>query len=348
MKRYMIILFCLLVGGSTVSAKIWRVNNNAGVARDYDKIADAVTAAGKGDTIHIEGSVTTYNEVVTVSKRLYIFGPGFYLTTNPETQHIKQSAKVGNITFIAGSGGSVLAGIEQIANTNVVRINTDTIKVVNCRLYSVEIQNNKALQNIDIRKCWMDGGKIVTATTTGAAPAVTNLNITNNFFNNATTTIILHDDVKALISNNTFYGVFVVTSKNSGTSVTNNVFFRTATSTLNVQSANVCTRNLYNQASLGGMENNVQNNTLIADTDPLKWFSGSGGVNTVDRYFTAKNGSPSPLYDAASSGAQLGMFGGLSPYELSGMTNIPSVYEIVMPSEVSSDGFDVTVKVKAH
>jgi hypothetical protein len=68
-----------------------------------------------------------------------------------------------------------------------------------------------------------------------------------------------------------------------------------------------------------------------------------------DGYFTAKSGTPSPLKDnAAPNNGELGMYGGFAPYQLSGLTNVPAVYEIQMPMEVPAGTFDVTVKVIAH
>ncbi len=369
MKKYIIILFCLLTCGYTATAKIWRVNNNAGMydgVNIFQTIQGAVNNAANKDTIHIEGSVAAYDASVTITnKKLYIFGPGFDLTANPETQHLKQSAKVKAFNFITGSNGSVLAGVEQTGTSDIITINADTIKIVNCRLYNIEIKNDKALQNIDIRKCWMNNGTIKSSGTS----VVNNLNITNNFFGNVPATgnptanfevINLHVNIKALIANNTFYGGFKITfgtspsnndKINSGIRVTNNVFFSTTTVGLtNPASQDQYTRNVLNKVdNMGGIQTGVHNNTVPSQTAVLDWFSGSGGINTVDKYFTAKEGSPSPIRDAApTTGDQLGMYGGMSPYVLSGMTNIPSVYEIVMPAEVSSDGFDVTVKVKAH
>ena len=352
MKKYIIIIAILAAGSSIASAAIWRVNNTIGVARDYDNIRAAVTAAANGDTIHIEGSITAYKETVDIGKKLYIFGPGFNLPDNPQTQHIKLSAKVTNFNFEAGSAGSVLAGIEQTENANIISIADSDIKILNCKLFNVVINNIvKPLQNIDVRKSWFDGGNIRTS---GTEPVI-NLNINNNFFNGigvsnpgANLVIRLHEDTKALISNNTFYGTFVVTSLNTTTSVANNVFHRTAgTCNVNVHDSQRLVRNLFNVANpTWGMMTHGQNFNVYDGGAIATWFSSTGGSTTVDKFFTAANNSP--LIKYATSGQQLGMFGGLAPYELSGLANIPAVYEIIMPNEVSADGFDVTVRVRAH
>lgn len=385
-------ILCLLLAAQPAGAKIWRVNNTAGVAHDYVAIADAVAAANRGDTIHIEGSVTPYNESVTVDKKLYLFGPGYDLTVNPETQHIKYSAKVSHITFAAGSDSSVLAGVEQIEHTaqltltktagstsagiNInfpgptggsaawggatLNIAASNIKVVNCKLNYVKIDNSgSTLKNIDIRKCWFCPGVVLSAANTNA---VENLNLINNFFRNDHATSVyrvidLHAVVKANIGNNTFYGGFKVTAPEN-CRITNNVFYLIhgrAVDKLTNSVSNEYRGNIANMDQLGGMVNGQNGNTIrTSETNEegsTVWFSATGGIAMVDKYFIANNTASSPVRQAAvfaGTTGELGMFGGLAPFVLSGLTNIPSVYEIIMPAEVSSDGFEVTVKVKAH
>lgn len=376
MKKYLIILVCLLAGGYNASAKIWRVNNNAGIACDFKDFAQSVIDDSRvqiGDTIHIEGSATSYtNSVIVNKKALHIFGPGYYLSNNLETQHIKQPAKVGTITITADS--VVLAGVEHdvsaqanttgftVAMTSAsattwtgprVIINANYVKVINSRLYVVEINNNKELNDIDIKKSWLGPGVV---RTTGTS-IVSNLNIMNNFFRNdgtGNTVIDLNVNVKARISNNTFYKNFAITTMNTGAEITRNAFYRaasTTTSSVTVEnSSKPCKQNISNYAWTGVVENG-EDNYVTAATDPLTWFSGSGNNEILDAYFASRSGSPSPLRNIPTEAAAIkeyGMYGGLAPYGKSGLTAIPAVYEIVMPSEVSSDGFEVTVKVMAH
>ncbi|MDR2037412.1 MAG: hypothetical protein LBQ60_05765 [Bacteroidales bacterium] len=375
MKKSLIILICLITGGYSVTAAIWRVNNNPGVACDYTNFTqEVIDNASAGDTIHIEGSVTPYNATVQVDKELYILGPGYDLTANTETQHYKQSAKINSIKFSSGSEKSVLAGVEHMAHAQAtttgitvaitgttwtgprITVAASNIKIINCRLYWIDIDNSGTgeLKDIDIKKCWFSPGLVRTTTANGAN--ILGLNIGNNFFRNqhatsAYSTIILDSNTTANIISNTFYGGFVVTVTNSST-INNNVFFnisnKVATALTN-DPTNSYNYNIFNVASLGGMINAQNNNVQNLETVPLNWFSGSGGNELVDAYFSAKSGSPSPIIDAGGVAInQLGMYGGLSPYNLSGLTSIPAVYEIVMPNEVSADGFDVTIKVRAH
>jgi hypothetical protein len=192
MARVMCVLAPALLTTGTAQAKILRVNNDTGVqlvsGYVFRTLGDAVTAAAaKNDTIHIEGSVTPYTEDVVINKRVFIFGPGYFLSTTAQTQYLKQPARLdGKITFAAGSEGSVLAGIEQKtgsistyavyanpgmgANTyntgNRIVINADTVKVINCKLFFVQIENkylaaDKTLNNVAIQKCFFNPGVVV-------------------------------------------------------------------------------------------------------------------------------------------------------------------------------------------
>jgi hypothetical protein len=389
MNKLIIFLIAILAGTQTLSATIWRVNNNPGVSRDFVSIQDALNSSEfeAGDTIHVEGSVTPYDAGgVTITEKVHIIGPGYHLSINPETQHLKPSARVHTITFAAGSEGSVLAGIEQVeapapavtitpaTNPSVASItvapaswvgvrliiNESNIRIINCKLNFVEIQTNKALSNIDIRKCWFSPG-IVHASGTSA---VQNLNIINNFFRNdgsgsSYQVINLHENVQSNIGNNTFYGGFQINAPQY-CQFYNNVFYniiggRTGTA-LTTSSTNGYNGNISNITGLGGMVNGVNGNTIrtTETTEPQAsaWFTASGGIAIYDRYFQINTSSSSPVRQAATAAggslSELSMFCGLSPYVLSGMTNIPAVYEIVMPSEVSSDGFEVTVRVRAY
>src|SRR4051812_28120195 len=105
----LICIVCLSVTSSY--AKIWRVNNNPNVTADFTTLSAAHTGASSGDTLHLEGSPTSYGSM-TCTKKLVIIGPGFFLSQNPNTQALKQTARVDNISFNVGSAGSEIMGLD--------------------------------------------------------------------------------------------------------------------------------------------------------------------------------------------------------------------------------------------
>ena len=57
----------------------------------------------------------------------------------------------------------------------------------------------------------------------------------------------------------------------------------------------------------------------------------------------------SPALGAGNDGTDCGMFGGPSPYVLSGLPSIPSIYEITIPTTGDNlNGINVTIKAKVR
>ncbi len=106
-KIAIIVIAMVLVNVNAAFSTIRRVNNNSGVTGTnvYATFAAAYSASAAGDTLLVEGSITSYGDI-TLTKRLAIFGPGYDLNQNPETQATLVSAIFGSVTFNAGSENS--------------------------------------------------------------------------------------------------------------------------------------------------------------------------------------------------------------------------------------------------
>jgi hypothetical protein len=400
MKKLFFIIFVGLLPVAATQAKIRRVNNNAGVTPVadvvYANLGVAVAAANPGDTIHLEGSVTPYTGDVTVDKKVVIIGPGYLLGATAQTQYLKEPARLNcNITFDPGSEGSVIAGVEQhtgiitgtfgiIANPattgtagtyyagNRLIIHADTVKVINCKLYFIQIENTytaagKTLSNVAVQKCFFNPGVIsVTGT-----KMVASLSITNCFFRNDHTATLsgvtpntayqrvvidgrgtgnVYPLSGVRISNNTFYTNFSVYVRQA--LFANNAFYATNTTAGNVEShtTNSYTHNVMGAANIGGMTNGVSDNSVRVESLE-RWFSRSGNNESLDIYYTsATNTTDCPLRDGNSptnNTLERGMYGGGTSYVPSGMFRIPSVYNIVMDNEVG-DQFDMTIHARVH
>ncbi|MBA2498953.1 MAG: hypothetical protein H0V30_04440, partial [Chitinophagaceae bacterium] len=111
-KALALCLFFISVGNLfTANAKIWRVNNNTGITADFTTLQAAHDGAASGDTIHLEGSATSYGGL-TCTKKLFIVGPGYFLDEHPNTQALQQTAQVGAFTLNDGSSGTVIIGLD--------------------------------------------------------------------------------------------------------------------------------------------------------------------------------------------------------------------------------------------
>jgi hypothetical protein len=150
-------MFCFVFSFSqTVSAKVWRVNNNAGVSRDFAEIATAVASATvkNDDTLYIEGSATAYS-AVTFNKRLVVIGPGYILTENTGLQANSNEASISSITLDSLASGSSFFGIHP--NVIYTNSNTDNITISRCHLqlfYNTAIANSK-ISNWIVNKCYL-------------------------------------------------------------------------------------------------------------------------------------------------------------------------------------------------
>jgi len=351
-------------------ARTLRVNNVASLAAGvdvYTTLAAALASAAAGDTIHIEGSVTPYTGNITVDKRVVIIGPGYFLSSTPETQFYKESAKIDlDITFDSGSEGSVLAGIEQRTGASDYQINTaayagnriiiraNNISIISSKLFYIGIDVAANRNNTTIQKCFFNPGLI---TTMGSGSGViSNVTISNCFFRNdfatAPARMVINTPVGTLsgwrISQCTFFNSFAVAAVN--TTFANNVFFASAAAagTITTHATNDYVNNVMNfivATGAGGIVDGVDNNQLRAE-GIASWFSRVGNNEAIDIYFTAASAtSACPLIDAAN--AQRGMYGGMQSYVESGMFTIPSVYDIQMDTEVG-DTFDMTIRARTH
>jgi hypothetical protein len=371
--KQLIILSLFLFAVHQADAKIIRVNNNTGILGVYATLAAAVADAATGDTIHIEGSVTPYTGNVAINKKIVIIGPGYFLSSTAETQYNRETAKIdGNITFGAGSAGSALAGVEHRTGTvanqpyqvnttsyagNRVTIQTDSITVVSCKLYYVEIDAAQNRSNLFILRCFFNPGVVATSGT----GEVANLTVTNCFFRNdyntaAPNRAVIHAAAGTQsgwrISRCTFYNSFSAVSKN--TAFNDNAFFgaSAAASTVTADASNSYTNNVmnFNVASPPYIIDGVNSNTIRTEAIG-KWFSQAGASDAVDIYYTAAaSTSECPLRDGANPGdnsSSKGMYGGGAPYTPSGMFTIPSVYDIQMDAEVG-DNFNMVIRARTH
>src|SRR6185437_636656 len=136
------------------NATIWRVNNksnyngstsygeNFGGSPAYPVFAqiNQVVAFGivnSGDTLHVEGSTTTYDFAI-ITKRLVIIGTGYLLTDNPKTSSTALETRISRIFFNAGSDSSQLIGVSVVSAGNVadaiVYVNVNGVVVKRCRI----------------------------------------------------------------------------------------------------------------------------------------------------------------------------------------------------------------------
>jgi hypothetical protein len=323
-----IFFFSLLLASTTVQAQaVLRVNNTPAANAPYTSLAAAITAAGVNDIILLEGSPTSYsNQFIT--KKVTIIGPGYFLNENTGLQANINPAIVGSIQLSSGSSGSTIKGLLFTGNLTIG--NASNINFINNALTDSNSGNvtllgpssNNDIQGNYFHKIEGTTSNIITNTivrnnliiSSVAYNATISLTLVNNTFlitNNTT-----HSMRNSVIQNNIFMGTGSFSA--SGSSIFNNVFV--SSSQLGADGTNIF---------------NVNSSTL---------FVGPAG-NTSDSQWRLQAGSPA--IGAGLGGTDCGMYGGSSPYRLSGIaTGQHTIYNLQVPATVIQNG-TLNVKVSA-
>lgn len=317
----------------SVSAKSWRVNNTSGIDTDFKTLASAQDSASAGDTLYIEGSATSYGNF-SITKKLIIIGPGYFLTENDTTQATKQMAILGQVNIKAD--GTVVSGLYTTGY-----ILNQASNVVITRNYVTEVNYGISLAH-DVNNIH---GVVVSQNFC--------VKISKNkdardvlIFNNIVTSYILmgtaSDDFTGVIKNNVVgYYLEAVHAE-----IKNNIIYN---------NSNPYNSNYIGYKVLTG--STYQYNLFVGTTVP----SGTGNVanvdmsavftdfanKNVDNDFTLKEGSPAE--GAGENGTDCGAFGGDQPYVLSGIPGVPHIYDAIIPTSASGDsGLKVYLKIKTN
>lgn len=345
-------------------AKIWRLNNNNGgtinpaINAHFTGTLQAAhdnASVLSGDTIHVEQSNTSYGPL-TMTKRLVIIGPGYFLSENAKTQvNTSYGATMGNLYMTAPScAGSVVTGMTISANAVQLGANRLTLVSNNISIASwqtgITIGSGSAvaIDSIVIRSNWLNGpasGAFVVGTS-GTSGQVTRLDISNNFFSYpyGTFAITLAGNYSGIIKNNVFSCIYAMSVSNMY--VVNNIHATTSNSAYNTFNNSVIEYNLgyrdqqFNTPTGG-------NNTINTASNPLTNNFLFQTTGSTDEKLQLQPGSPAK--GAGKSGEDMGMFGGTLPYTLSGMPAVPSVYAIsIAPIAAGASAMSVTVSAKSN
>lgn len=321
-------LVILAFSALNVNAKIWRVNNNAGVVADFNTVAAAVTAAAAGDTIYIEGSATAYSGS-GLNKKLTFIGTGYFLSganSNTGLQANPYTSVIGNIGLDSSASGSVFLGLDGLGinNMNDAGFGADNITISRCVLNYIGIfwtpRAGTLADSWNINKCYI--GNI-----NGNIGMARNWNVSNNIFAG---------------------GLDMSNTNNSGNVVRNNVF----RSWVNLYSAYFANNIIYttinfinvvvkNNLAIGnpsGFATYVGTNNNTSGYSDAQMFQGLSG-NSTDGQWRLAASSPAigaGLTIGAVVSPDAGAFGGPDPYKLSGIPNIPTIYSLTVPASIPS------------
>lgn len=305
-----------------VSATTHRVNSN-GFGAQYTDLQAAIDAAVAGDTLHIEGSAAAYGNGV-LDKELHLFGPGYYLTENVGLQARSLEAQVPLLQLLPGAEGSTVSGLNIYS---ILQIMVGEITIRRNWLNEVRIHNggNGAYSNVVLIQNWINSNVYHNF---GGVPTITNLMFINCYIRGAQ--FGLATSVTGTMAN-----CVSVT----GISVWNMEIFNCIIKTGGyVLNNNTFHHNISHDAGLPAGNNNQLN------VDMSTVFVSSG---TTDGILQLETGSPA--VGTGVSGDDIGMYGGASPYRLSGIPAIPSVYEYAVPATaLEGSTINVTISTRTN
>lgn len=326
----------LLVSSAAVSQTIRRVNNNDGATGTnvYATIQEAHDAAANGDIILVEPSNESYGDL-KCSKGVKIYGNGYFLNDNGlSVAANKNPSLLGSVAFVPGSNGAEIFGC-YVVNISVNAVSDIVIRrnyfmglgVYTGYMPSIGSAHYSSVNNILFAQNMQynpNNGASVSIYGTDTY-TISGLTITNNFlcavsvFGNIEGGVIKYNTIRpgssfgirlenCVFENNIIipgtYGEFDVVDPLEGSHIA-------ADCSLNY---NVTSGNLF-PASVGtGNQNNV---------DLSLHFVPPSADAAEDAALKLKDDSP--LKTAGFEGTEVGMFGGPSPYVLSGIPPIPSI-----------------------
>ena len=329
-------------------ATIYHVNSNPGSQdADFTTLQAAHDGASDGDTLYCYGSSISYGDV-TFTKKLCVIGPGYFLGENGNLRANTGEAKTGEISFNAGSEGTLFTGMYVCDHK--VYINTSSITFKRNRIntyvdgynnsgYVIElagdVSNIIIAQNYMVNTCSY-GGSYDSPRVIGIRSGDSNVTITNNYLK----TYSVDKSKEAIkcesssimnitISHNVLHGTLEAKNANVNHNILLDGYFWYENASY--------TYNIGDDGQFGS-----ENGNFTASSDTL--FVGTG---SSDGKWQLKEGSPA--IGAGYGGVDIGMFGGSTPYKLSGIVALPSIYFFQAPSVVGAQSeFEVNLKIRSN
>ncbi len=344
-SQFTILVLALVLFSINISeAKVWRINNTPGVTADFTdpEIALNSTVAGKivatDDTLYLEGSATSYGNMI-LDKKIVMIGTGYFLgTALPDNIGLQASpfeSTIGVIEFRLAGSGSTFIGLAITTfgvSSNAVDSDTDNITLTRCKIGNIGVYYNltlgKVLSNWKINKCHIGSINISTI-------KMENWEITNSIFTSGITASFAGNSV-LLIRNNIF---------RSTVDINNAYFANNLLGNVTLTAVNCTVKNNFGvgATTLPTGNNNVNN------TPDASLFVGLAG-NSTDGQWKLKAGSPAIGAGETVGGItpDCGPFGTADPYLLSGIPPIPTIYALTVPANTATNLLPITISTKSN
>ena len=364
----------------SASAKVWRVSNRVinglTVNADFTTLQSAINGASPGDTIYMMGSPSSYGSG-SFSKKLVVIGPGYWLEENDSTQAVQNHARVTNLSFNAGSQGTMVSGLYiyygnygSANNWKMVYINTDSITLQKNYIfgyandtyktypgYTIYVNGNR--DNISIQQNWIEARIHDTKSPAYNCGSCYDGTIHGIYFNGKpSNSKVINNVIRTYKSHNKGSFRSIVMSENDTTTdlnIYNNIFWGNMTTYWTNQLNNIF---VSGSKSGGGdlMMHNIGSSTQYPIEPPELNNLQNVSMDSVfvdhtlyiDKGYILGEGSQA--IGAGANGGDCGVFGyqsGGIPYVLSGLPAIPAIYATEVES-TGANSVSVTIKAKSH
>ena len=340
MKKFFLLIVAVLFIYSLSFATIRRVGffGPAVSGVDYADLQQAHDAASAGDTIMMmPGSSVN----ATLSKGLIIIGPGYFLdpanVSNPGNAGLQtntnSTATGGGITFNAGSSNTQIIGCAfDRLNFNIASLTNILIKRCWVGLTAfVPITFSQSCSNITFQQCYLNGTYLLSST---GSPIVTNCAFLNCVFN-PQIFVYTPFSISGLINNCVFVTGNDIALGTGAWQVSNCISQVAFSGTNILYNNNIGTSTQFPAGN--GSQQNKPWNTIFTLT------------GSRDGQYALKAGSPA--IGAGINGASTtdcGIFGGATPYRLSGIPSVPTIYALSSPQGTIPAGNTVQINLSTR
>ena len=326
MKKFFIFSFVSIFISNITFAKIWRINNVAGVTADFTtaQLAHDNILVLSGDTLHLEPSTVTYGSLV-MTKRLTIISIGDFFSANPTVQYSPITGRLTSLTINnVNANGSVL----------------------HCNITSS--LNITGVSNIRIERCHIEG--TTTLTTSSSITVLNNFLFALSISTNTSSIVVSNNIIEyyldmattasAIISNNILKAVTpnVISTQIYNSTFQNNIINKNSL-TLTF-TACIVQNNLASNATLPAGSGNV-NNVVMTNV-----FVNPNGIDDIS--YILQTSVANPASGAGIGGIDCGAFGGTTPFKLGLQAAVPSIYKLTAPVTPSGNTMNVIFSTRSN
>lgn len=371
-----IILFVLLFPLLVHAQNIYTVSNVPGASANFKTLQGAHDTVAAGSILYVLPSSFSYGDVV-FTKKLTVYGTGFFLGQNlePNTQANTAPVYVNSITFRPGSDNSFVEGLQLAfqAHQNTDRFTLDTVSnitISRCLIVSPTFNaysgnhsffTMNGANNCLIKQCYIQNINGYTVPRVlryfDTYPNFSGIQFVNNIF-----------DWTALGGNGFYFGPDILGGFQAGgtneikiinntflldlkagrfgnLNYTNNIFYNTSPADI-VDPANVGLggTNLNNITDVPALFPSAGTNYQNVNADSI-FVAALPGYHSIDQKWALRDGSFANTFGVG--GVPVGAIGGASSYKLSGIPNIPYIYNLSVPSQATAPG-TISVHIKAN